>query len=293
MPRAVAPGLIQGALRGLIAGVFAAAVLLAVVAMTATSWLGNDAWLVIAIGLPIVATFMGGADGLEARLPRGGNWARGLAPIIGGAFAAMIFSTIVDLVARNGRAGLPTAKVFVVAIIGGSLGIPVALGMIVAGKHHRGASFLERAFRALRASVTPFLVAIVAGVAWNTYTIVLFPIGVVGVALLLVLGHTIARPMGRSVGSWLEDERSWATRIDASERYRELAKKASEARRLAESATDEKRTLHVARGLEEAREAYDTVDAAHLELPREEARRTLAWFLRAAGQTDEAARLDR
>lgn len=291
MPRAVAPGLIQGALRGLIAGVFVAAALLAVIAVTARD-LPPEVCLVIGVALPMVATFMGGADGLESRLPHGGKIARGLAPILGGAFAAMVVASLDELVARE-KVGRPSEQVVMLALLGGLWGLPVGLGMLVAGPHARGAALLDRYWRALRASFIPVLVAIVVGLALSPAAILVLPLGVVAVALLLVLGHTIARPMGRSVGSWLEDERSWATRIDAGERYRELAKKAAEARRLAESATGEKRTLHVARGLEVAREAYDTVDAAHLELPREEARRTLAWFLRAAGQPDEAARLDR
>jgi hypothetical protein len=291
VPRAVAPGLIQGALRGLIAGVFAAALLLAVLAVTART-LPPEVFLGVGIGLPLVAAFMGGADGLESRIPRGGNLVRGLAPVLGGMFAAMIFATLDDLVA-GARAGLPSEKVLEYAGDGALSAIPVGLGMLAAGGHQRGSSLLERVARALRASVFPFLVSLVVALYPDPIAIPLLPLSVLAVAVLLVLGHTLARPMGRSVGRWLEEERSWATRLDAGERYRELARKAAEARRLAESATGAKRALHVASGLEEAREAYDTVDAAHLELPREEARRALAWFLRQNGQVDEAARLDR
>jgi hypothetical protein len=179
------------------------------------------------------------------------------------------------------------------ALLGGASALPLTLGMLLAGKHVPGATIQQRTLRALRSSVLLLLLSAFAGLADGALSFFLAILYVVGTALVFVLGHLIARPMGRSVGRWLEDTRSWATRIDAGERYREHAKKAAEARRLAETATGPGRALHVARGLEEAREAYDTVDAAHLELPREEARRALAWFLRAAGQVEEAARLDR
>lgn len=289
MHRPIAPGLIQGALRGLLAGAFTAT--FAGVAALLLDPREPELAIGAAVEIPIIATVLGAADGYEAR--RAPNpFVRLAAAIVGFALAATVVASVNELVFKRALAGEPTAAVAQAALYGALLGIPLGISAAVAGPHERGASAARRFRRALRGAALPALV--LAGLIPfdnDRWWYLLAAVSALAIAVIHATGHLIVRPLGRWVGRWLEPD-SWSVRLEAREEYGKLAADVLRLRELVETAHDERARLSATeRGLEAARSAFDVAERARLELVREEAGRQLRWFLRALGRDEEARSL--
>lgn len=296
MHRPIAPGLIQGAVRGLLAGAFTATVLALVLLALLPDESATKVVLVLAV--PIVATVLGAADGLEARIgPR--RLVRFAAPVLGGGLAGTVLASADALVMGRTGVGVPTEVVLAAAVAWAGAGVPLGIALMIAGPHERGASVGRRYIRALEGGAIvgsiPLLIGgaeLVLRVSSEGVALVVAGFGGAALAAVHCTGHLVFRSAGRSVGQWLEPGNSWTARVEAREKYGALASEAAELRRLAErTAGEEERRALLERGLERSREAFDVAERAHLELVREEAGRQLRYFLRALGRTEEAGTL--
>ncbi len=293
MHRPIAPGLIQGAVRGLLAGAFTAAV--APTPLLVIDGVKLEGYALVAIAMIVCGTVHGATDGLEARI--GPRWyVRGLSALIAGSLAGMVVASLNELVFR-GHVGVPTDEVLEGWLKGGASAVLPGIALMIAGPHEKGASMRARYRRAAIAgglvAAAPALLAVAT--MNNSGDFLVFSAAaliIVGIALLHCLGHHIARGAGRSVGQWLEPDTSWTLRMEARDEYTKLARDALKLRQLAESAKDERaKRAACERGLDAARSAFDIAEKARLELVREEAGRQLRYFLKALGRNEEAATL--
>jgi len=200
--RPIAPGLIQGALRGLLAGAFTAAVA-AVLAALAFDPVLRPSALLIVLGIPILTTVLGAGDGIEARVGRN-LIVRWLAPIVGGALAGMVIASAWERVEGKTPFGLPSYAIAEATFWGAVACAPISAALGIAGMHQPGASIARRYVRALKAAA--FLATISFPLAdpdlGSLFPRILY--WILSLPLVYCTGHVIIRPIGRSIGEWLE-----------------------------------------------------------------------------------------
>jgi len=209
--RPIAPGLIQGAFRGLLAGIF---VTTCVVSLLVPLEGNGQDFLAIFFGFPIVAAFVGAADGLEARLPARapGRLARLLAPPFGFMTATMIVQKVLEHVEGRAHFFLPDDAMWNPIATAGSASLFLSFGLLVAGPYRPETSWYSRArwtlvalsavaslMRVFSVSVFAHSVALSLSQALAFISVATF---IVGAAFYL--GHEIAHPIGRRLGRWLE-----------------------------------------------------------------------------------------
>jgi hypothetical protein len=223
--RPFAPGLIQGAVRGGVAGVFAAALGLLLLLLVEGKVEGGIV-VALGVGIPCGAAVLGAADGIAARL--GSGRARLLARLVGGMLAPYAGATPVFCLAALTERTTPWAELaatrdFWIAFWGlAILGLAVALALAIPGGSPRARTG-ERFFRiALGANLSGALVGLgmVVLSKSGSFAPILFGLALANAfAIALFLGHLVARPIGRSVGAWLEPHESGEDRIEARAAY--------------------------------------------------------------------------
>ncbi|HZU97042.1 MAG TPA: hypothetical protein VFF73_10135 [Planctomycetota bacterium] len=255
MPRPVAPGLIQGAFRGLIAGLFVAFLLLAFLA--AGQFLRREPILVFALGVPIFAATLGAADGIEARIERKdlGWFVRFLAPPVGATLATMTVLTIDDRASGNPIL-LPSATTARVIAWAAALSLGLSVGLLVAGPHDPRENGIRRALVAASFSVSPAVVLIPSREAIGVLLMLLVVANLLG--FVFHVGHAIARPLGHQIGSWLEPDESFSALEERTDAYKtHVLTWAAAAAQAGRTGLDRERRALLEQALEAARAAHE------------------------------------
>jgi hypothetical protein len=221
----LAPALIQGAVRGGIAGTLLMAFALGVSALEPALAAYPLAQVALAAtGLPLGAAVLGIADALSARLPRRSS---ALARFVGGLFAPATvlvpsFSWLAAqqaAAAAKGPAGTTSSvavPALLVTLVVSGIGLYLGLAFAFVGRPRRGASAFAILVRALvAATVFGALVGVTLAVLQIAFKVKLPNLvvneilsnlmrGIYLPALVLCVGHVLARDAGRRIGRWLE-----------------------------------------------------------------------------------------